>query len=239
MEALAGVDLSVRQGEFVAIVGPSGCGKSTLLACIAGLTQPTAGAIFVEERPPAEALRRKRFGLVFQDPCLLSWRTVRENIRLPLELADKDTRRQDSVQELINSVLLQGFEESYPRELSGGMRSRVAIARALELSPAIVLMDEPFGALDEMTSHVLNVEILQIWAERKPTVVLVTHSTSQAVFVADRVVVLTERPGHVSGIIDINLKRPRKSSTTKSVEFFELVAAVREALSGASTSLQD
>src|ERR1039458_4246666 len=229
VEALAGVDLSVREGEFVALVGPSGCGKSTMLACIAGLIQPTAGAILIEGRPTTDALRRRRFGLVFQDPCLLPWRTVRENIRLPLELAAAETPDHDPVGQLIKSVLLRGFEESYPSELSGGMRSRVAIARALVLSPAILLMDEPFGALDEITSSVLNMEIVQIWAERKPTVLLVTHSISQAVFMADRVIVLTERPGRVSTVVNVCLPRPRDINTAISnKEFVQSVAAVRQ-----------
>ncbi len=234
VQALADLTLSVEEGEFCAVVGPSGCGKSTLLSCIAGLIEPTKGTIVVDGVSTTEAIRRRRIGIVFQDPCLLSWRTVRENVQLPLELGQMKDGTNEEIERVIRSVLLQGFENSYPSELSGGMRSRTAIARALASSPAVLLMDEPFGALDELTSHVLNLELLEIWRLRRPTIVLVTHNISQAVFVSDRVHVMTERPGRIAKTIDVTLPRPRNEATATSADFLGLVATVRNALSTSS-----
>lgn len=232
VEALAGIDLSVRSGEFLAIVGPSGCGKSTLLGCIAGVIDPSEGQITIEGALPREAIRRRRIGLVFQDPCLLSWRTVRENVGLPLELnrGQRELGAEREIDDLIQSMLLKGFERNYPSELSGGMRSRAAIARALVLSPSVLLMDEPFGALDELTTEMLNQELLSILEKRQPTVILVTHNISQAVFVADRVLILTGRPGRVFQSVEVSLGRPRREAITTSPEFMKLVAAIQEAL---------
>jgi NitT/TauT family transport system ATP-binding protein len=178
----------------------------------------------------SNAVRHRRLGLVFQDPVLLSWRDVKGNIQLPLELAGLLQDADSHIQSLIDLVRLQGFEHSYPKELSGGMRSRVAIARALVLSPAILLMDEPFGSLDEITTHVLNIELLRLWQERRPTVLFVTHSITQAVFLADRVIVLSPRPGRVIEEIPVTLPRPRTAETLSSRAFFDLTASVRNVL---------
>lgn len=230
VHALTHINLAVVPGEFVAIVGPSGCGKSTLLSIVAGVIEPTEGSIAIEGESVSNAIRHRRLGLVFQDPVLLSWRDTKDNIRLPLELAgllqDADSRTQS----MIDLVRLQGFEHGYPKELSGGMRSRVAIARALVLSPAILLMDEPFGSLDEITTHVLNIELLRLWQERRPTVLFVTHSITQAAFLADRVVVLSARPGQIIDEVPVTLPRPRATETLNSRAFFDLTASVRHVL---------
>jgi NitT/TauT family transport system ATP-binding protein len=228
--ALCDINLSIQNGEFIAIVGPSGCGKSTLLNLIAGLLRPSEGRISIEGATVTQALRRRLLGLVFQDPVLLPWRDTISNIQLPLELSGLLHEKRDQIQTLINLVMLEGFEHSYPRELSGGMRSRVAIARALVLSPNILLMDEPFGSLDEITAHNLNIELLRIWWEKRPTIVFVTHSISQAVFMADRVIVLSTRPGHVVAEVEIDLPRPRTSETLAQQRFVELNTKVRQGL---------
>lgn len=227
VRALDNINLTILNGEFIAVVGPSGCGKSTLLNIIAGLLKPSEGSVLVDGATVADALRRRQLGLVFQDPVLLPWRDTKGNIQLPLELAHLLEQRKHQVQALIDSVMLRGFEHSYPRELSGGMRSRVAIARALVLSPSLLLMDEPFGSLDEITAHNLNLELLRIWEERKPTVLFVTHSISQAVFMADRVIVLSPRPGRVLNDVRVDIPRPRTSETLGSQHFVELNMLVR------------
>jgi NitT/TauT family transport system ATP-binding protein len=228
--ALALINLTIKPKEFVAIVGPSGCGKSTLINLIAGLMEPTSGTISVDGAPVLEARKERKLGLVFQDPVLLPWRDITENIRLPLELSGLRNGQREEVQTLINLVMLGGFEHNFPRELSGGMRSRVALARALVLSPTILLMDEPFGSLDEITAHSLNRELLKIWAERRPTIVLVTHSISQAVFMADRVITLSSRPGSILRETAVDLPRPRTSDTLALAHFVELNTEVRQGL---------
>ena len=231
LTALQGIDLDVEPGEFISLIGPSGCGKSTLLRIIGDLTKPTAGSVQVNGKPADRARRDHEYGIVFQDAVLYDWRTVSKNIALPLELARWDRRRRaDKVKEMLDLVELTGFENHYPWQLSGGMQQRVSIARALSFDPALLLMDEPFGALDEMTRERLNMELLQIWEASGSTVVFVTHSIAEAVFLSTRVVVMSPRPGRISNVIPIDLPQPRTATTREEPRFFELVTTVREAL---------
>ena len=229
--ALEDIDLEIEAGEFVSLIGPSGCGKSTLLRIIGDLIEPSAGSTTVNGKPAREARRDHDYGIVFQDAVLYEWRTVAKNIALPLELAGWEReRRQKRIDEMLDLVELQGFAEHHPWQLSGGMQQRVAIARALSFDPAILLMDEPFGALDEMTRERLNVELLRIWEASGSTVVFVTHSIAEAVFLSTRVVVMSPRPGRISKVIPIDLPRPRSAETREDPRFFELATEVREAL---------
>ena len=230
-EALADVSLSVAAGEFVSIIGPSGCGKSTLLRIIGDLIEPSAGSVRVRGKPPRQARLDRDYGIVFQMPVLYDWRTVIENVRLPLELVGRPrAEREARPRALLRLVGLDGFEHHSPWQLSGGMQQRVAIARALALEPAILLMDEPFGALDEMTRERLNLELLHVCKETAATVLFVTHSIAEAVLLSSRVVVMTPRPGRLAGIVDIDLPRPRSEATHTLPRFFDLVTAVRETL---------
>ena len=229
--ALQGIDLEIEPGEFVSLIGPSGCGKSTLLRIIGDLVKPTAGSVSVSGKPSAQARREHEYGIVFQDAVLYDWRTVAKNIALPLELARWDRRRRaERVRAMVELVELQGFESHHPWQLSGGMQQRVSIARALSFDPALLLMDEPFGALDEMTRERMNMELLRIWEASGSTVVFVTHSISEAVFLSTRVVVMSPRPGRISDVITIDLPQPRTATTREEPHFFELVTEVREAL---------
>ena len=229
--ALQGIELAIEAGEFVSLIGPSGCGKSTLLRIIGDLIQPTSGTLEVNGKPAPRARRDHDYGIVFQDAVLYDWRTVAKNISLPLELLRWDRRKRDArVSELMQLVELTGFEKHHPWQLSGGMQQRVAIARALSFSPSLLLMDEPFGALDEMTRERLNSELLQIWQETQSTIVFVTHSIAEAVFLSARVVVMSPRPGRISNVITIDLPQPRTAATREEPRFFELVTQVREAL---------
>src|SRR5881394_950741 len=229
--ALQDIDLEVEQGEFVSLIGPSGCGKSTLLRIVGDLIEPSGGDIQVNGKPARQARRDHDYGIVFQDAVLYEWRTVAKNIALPLELAGWDrAKRQTRVDEMLELVELQGFGEHHPWQLSGGMQQRVAIARALSFAPALLLMDEPFGALDEMTRERLNAELLRIWEASGSTVVFVTHSIAEAVFLSTRVVVMSPRPGRISKVIPIDLPQPRTATTRGEPRFFELVTRVREAL---------
>jgi NitT/TauT family transport system ATP-binding protein len=229
--ALQGIELAIEAGEFVSLIGPSGCGKSTLLRIIGDLIQPTSGTLEVNGKPAARARRDHDYGIVFQDAVLYDWRTVAKNISLPLELLRWDRRKRDArVSELMQLVELTGFEKHHPWQLSGGMQQRVAIARALSFSPSLLLMDEPFGALDEMTRERLNSELLRIWQETQSTIVFVTHSIAEAVFLSTRVVVMSPRPGRISNVITIDLAQPRTAATREEPHFFELVTQVREAL---------
>ncbi|HET8895365.1 MAG TPA: ABC transporter ATP-binding protein [Gaiellaceae bacterium] len=236
--ALQNIDLTIEAGEFISLIGPSGCGKSTLLRTIGDLIQPTSGTIVVNGKPAQQARRDRDYGIVFQDPVLYDWRTVAKNIALPLEMLSWDrTRRLQRVQEMMELVELTGFESHHPYQLSGGMQQRVSIARALSFSPALLLMDEPFGALDEMTRERLNTELLRIWQETSSTIVFVTHSIAEAVFLSTRVVVMSARPGRIAELIEVNLKQPRRPETREDPRYFELVTQVREALARGGAQL--
>jgi NitT/TauT family transport system ATP-binding protein len=229
--ALDTIDLDIGPGEFVSLIGPSGCGKSTLLRIIGDLIQPTEGDATVNGKPAHRARMERDYGIVFQDAVLYDWRTVARNIALPLELAGWDReRRNERVREMLDLVELTGFESHHPWQLSGGMQQRVSIARALSFSPALLLMDEPFGALDEMTRERLNTELLRIWQELGSTVVFVTHSIAESVFLSTRVVVMSARPGRIAGIVDIDLPQPRTQETREDPRFAELITAVRRLL---------
>lgn len=231
--ALEGIDLEVSRGEFISLIGPSGCGKSTLLRVVGDLAPPTSGIVLVNGKSATRARLDRDYGIVFQAAVLYDWRTVAKNIALPLELLKWDkAKRTARVEEMLELVELTGFGKHYPWQLSGGMQQRVAIARALSFSPALLLMDEPFGALDEMTRERLNLELLRLWAETGSTVIFVTHSISEAVFLSTRVVVMSPRPGRIAGIVPIDLPQPRGVATREDPRFFELVTEVREALHG-------
>src|SRR5512133_1806744 len=236
--ALEGIDLAIEEREFVSLIGPSGCGKSTLLRIIGDLIQPTTGTVRVNGKPAAQARADRAYGIVFQDPVLYDWRTVARNISLPLELARWNRRRRNErVQEMLRLVELTGFEGHYPWQLSGGMQQRVSIARALSFDPALLLMDEPFGALDEMTRERLNLELLRIWDASGSTIVFVTHSIPEAVFLSTRVVVMSARPGRVAAIVEVDLPQPRTGRTREEPHFFELVTEVRERLAAGGADL--
>ncbi len=229
LPALDGVSFDIPREAFVSVVGPSGCGKTTLLRLLAGLRRPTAGEVIFEGQPLVGP--RRRIGFVFQQANLMPWRTVLENVTLPLELQGVPPGEMAArAADLIGLVGLQGFEDTYPRDLSGGMAQRVAIARALVHEPDILLLDEPFGALDALTRERLAFELLRIWEARTVTVVLVTHSITEAVLLADRVLVLSPRPGSVRLDLPIPLPRPRALSLTYTRRFGELAARVRGAI---------
>jgi NitT/TauT family transport system ATP-binding protein len=229
--ALEAIDLAIRSGEFVSLIGPSGCGKSTLLRLIGDLTSPTSGTIEVNGKPARQGRLDRDYGMVFQAPVLMDWRTISKNIELPLEImAWKPADRAARSAELLRLVELEGFEGRHPWQLSGGMQQRVAIARALAFDPKLLLMDEPFGALDEMTRERMNLELMRIWGRTHTTVVFVTHSIPEAVFLSTRVVVMSSRPGRIARVVDIDLPQPRTVETRETERYFELVTEVREAL---------
>jgi NitT/TauT family transport system ATP-binding protein len=232
--ALDSIDLDFRPGEFVSLIGPSGCGKSTLLRIIGDLIEPSDGEILINGKSAHQARLDRDYGIVFQDAVLYDWRTVAKNISLPLEMLGWSRAKRDArVREMLELVELGGFEKHHPWQLSGGMQQRVSIARALSFSPSLLLMDEPFGALDEMTRERLNAELLTIWADTGSTIVFVTHSIAEAVFLSTRVVVMSPRPGRVAGVVSIDLPQPRNMETREDPRFFELVTEVRELLRGA------
>ena len=227
--ALQNIQLSIQKDEFVSIIGPSGCGKSTLLRLIADLIIPSSGKISVNNKSAHQARLDQDYGMVFQTPILYEWRSVSKNVQLPLELRGIDKReRKQKAEEMLALVELSGFENHYPWQLSGGMQQRVAIARALTINPPILLMDEPFGALDEMTRERMNMELQDIWQRTQTTVVFVTHSIPEAVFLSNRVVILSARPGQILRIVDVDLPVPRNDKTREDTRFFELVNEVRD-----------
>ena len=229
--ALSGIDLEIGRGEFVSLIGPSGCGKSTLLRLIGDLTAPTAGSVQVNGKPAHAARLGREYGMVFQAPVLFDWRTVEENVKLPLELLGRDRSERDArAREMLDLVELGDFAGHHPYQLSGGMQQRVAIARALALQPSILLMDEPFGALDEMTRERMNTEVLRIWQQTGTTIVFVTHSIPEAVFLSTRVAVMSARPGRITKVVDVDLPQPRNEDTREDPRYFRLITEVREEL---------
>jgi NitT/TauT family transport system ATP-binding protein len=232
VRAVSGVDLTVAAGEFVTFIGPSGCGKSTLLRLVADLTEPTAGTVRVNGKPARQARLDQDYGIAFQQAGLMDWRSVARNVELPLELRGWDRRRRrQRATELLELVGLPEFAGHRPGELSGGMQQRVAIARALAAGPRLLLMDEPFGALDEMTRERLQAELARIRRETGATVAFVTHSIPEAVYLSDRVVVMTARPGRIGHLVTVDLGE-RTEDTREAPEFYAKVTEVREALRG-------
>jgi len=231
IEALANVNLAVAAGEFVSFIGPSGCGKTTLLRVIADLEQPTDGTLMVNGVPPHEARLKRQYGYVFQAPALYPWRTVERNVTLPLEVMGvaKDERRRRA-REQLELVNLAGFARKFPWQLSGGMQQRVSIARALSFDPALLLMDEPFGALDEIVRDHLNEQLLRLWDKTGKTVLFVTHSLPEAVFLSTRIVVMSPRPGRVVDVISCEFPRDRTLEIRETPEFLKIAQRVRAGL---------
>jgi NitT/TauT family transport system ATP-binding protein len=233
--ALDEINLSVAQGEFVSLIGPSGCGKSTLLRVVADLLRPDGGAVTIAGAPPSVARRARRIGMVFQEPALLSWRKVARNVELPLELGGRlNAAERMRAREMLSRVGLGDLGERLPAQLSGGQRQRVALARALIQEPEVLLMDEPFGALDQITRDEMNAALLDIWETTGITVLFVTHSIAEAVFLSDRVAVFTPRPGRLHTVIEVPLPRPRRLSVRSDPAFFELETRLLAALEGRS-----
>lgn len=231
--ALQNINLDIREGEFISLLGPSGCGKTTLLRLVADLLQPTAGSISILGQSPRDIRLQQKFGIVFQNPVLYDWRTVRRNICLPMEIMKIPRKERTArINDVLELVGLQNFGYKYPFELSGGMQQRVGIARALALKPEILLMDEPFSALDEFTREKLNEDLLNIWGKNKKTIIFVTHNIAESVFLSDRVVVLSPHPGRLSAIVDIDLPRPRTSELREEPVFYEYVAKIRKCFEG-------
>ena len=232
--ALKDATLEIGEGAFVSLIGPSGCGKTTLLRLIADLIQPTSGELTVSGKTPRQARLERAYGYVFQAPVLYEWRTVLKNVMLPLEIMKFPSKeRRERAARLLEMVGLQNFHAQYPWQLSGGMQQRVSIARALAFDPKLLLMDEPFGALDEITREAMNLELLRIWQETGKTVVFVTHSIAEAVFLSSHIVVMTPRPGKIERVIEVGLPYPRSNDARESQAFFDLATLVREALRGA------
>ena len=231
VHALKEIDLQIEQNDFISLIGPSGCGKSTLLRVVGDLIQPTSGMATINGKSARQARLDQDYGIVFQAATLYDWRTVAKNVQLPLELMQfSRTEKDRRTQAMLELVELTDFAAHYPWQLSGGMQQRVAIARALSFEPSILLMDEPFGALDEMTRERLNLELLNIWRKTNTTVLFVTHSITEAVFLSTRVIVMSARPGRITADIAIDLSQPRNAETRSNVRFFELETEVREAL---------
>lgn len=231
--ALTSVSLDIRKGEFISLLGPSGCGKTTLLRIIADLLTPTQGSITVGGETPRQARLKQRYGIVFQSAVLYDWRTVRKNVMLPLEIMHvPKAERLERADKMLELVGLSDFADHYPQQLSGGMQQRVGIARALAIRPEILLMDEPFSALDEFTREKLHDDLLRIWRKTNKTVVFVTHNISEAVYLSDRVCVLSPHPGRLSAVVDIDLPRPRTAKLKSTPEFTALVAKVRGSFEG-------
>ncbi|MDP6166665.1 MAG: ABC transporter ATP-binding protein [Gammaproteobacteria bacterium] len=231
VSALSDIDLNIKAGEFVSFIGPSGCGKTTLMRVLADLEKPTSGSVLVNGTSPEEARKNRAYGYVFQAPALLPWRTVQDNVLLPLEIMGYDKHRQQKLaHEYLQLVNLSGFENKYPWQLSGGMQQRVSIARALSVEPQLLFMDEPFGALDEITRDHLNDQLLRLWQQTQKTVVFVTHSIPEAVFLSSRIVVMSPRPGRIIDIIDSDLPVDRTLDIRESPEFLAIAHRVRAGL---------
>jgi NitT/TauT family transport system ATP-binding protein len=231
VEALSNVDLQIEVGDFVSFIGPSGCGKTTLLRIIADLERPTDGTVLVNGVTPEQARLKRHYGYIFQAPALYPWRTIERNVMLPLEVMGvaREERRARAAHYL-RLVNLSGFERKFPWQLSGGMQQRVSIARALSFDPALLLMDEPFGALDEIVRDHLNEQLLRLWEETGKTVVFVTHSIPEAVFLSTRIVVMSPRPGRVIDVISCNLPRDRRLEIRETSEFLKIARRVRMGL---------
>jgi NitT/TauT family transport system ATP-binding protein len=231
VQALADIDLAVERGEFVSFIGPSGCGKTTLLRVIADLAQPTAGSIRVNGLSPEEARKTRCYGYVFQSAALYPWRSIAKNVALPLEVMGVPAaERAERVKRNLALVNLEGFERKFPWQLSGGMQQRASIARALSFDPALLLMDEPFGALDEIVRDHLNEQLLKLWAKTEKTVIFVTHSIPEAVFLSTRIVVMSPRPGRIQDVIDCDLPRDRTLDIRETPQFLSIAARVRQGL---------
>ncbi len=229
--ALTQINLDIQAGEFVSLIGPSGCGKSTLLRLIADLLPVSSGNLTVNGNSPEAARLNRQYGFVFQAATLYEWRTIAQNVQLPLEIMGHEAnKRRERTQKMLELVELGKFADHYPWQLSGGMQQRASIARALAFEPPLLLMDEPFGALDEFTRDRMNMELLRIWQQTKTTIVFVTHSIAEAVFLSNRVVVMSARPGRIKDIIPINLPQPRIFETRETTEYFSAVTQVRESL---------
>ncbi|MPM87216.1 Taurine import ATP-binding protein TauB [bioreactor metagenome] len=233
VNALSDVSFDIQKGEFITLLGPSGCGKTTLLRLVADLLQPTGGQITVAGTSAREARLSRKYGMVFQSPVLYEWRTVQKNVELPLEILKLEKKeRAERARTMLRLVGLEDFSGHYPQQLSGGMQQRVGIARALALRPEILLMDEPFSALDEFTREKLHEDLLRIWSKTNKTVIFVTHNIAEAVFLSDRVCVLSPHPGRLSTVVDIDLPRPRTGEMRDSAAFTALVAKVRGSFEG-------
>ena len=231
VHALSDINLKVEPGDFVSLIGPSGCGKTTLLRVIADLEKPTSGSITVEGKSANQARLDRSYGYVFQTPALLPWRNIESNIHLPLEMSGYSRSEQKNLSDqYLSLVSLSGFEKKYPWQLSGGMQQRVSIARALSFNPDMLLMDEPFGALDEITRDRLNEELLRLWEKTKKTVVFVTHSIPEAVFLSSKIVVMSARPGKIINVIETNFPKDRTLDIRETTEFLEASQLVREGL---------
>ena len=231
--ALTNVSIDIKKGEFVSLLGPSGCGKTTLLRIIADLLKPTSGEVTVGGETPTEARLKRKYGIVFQSPVLYDWRTVKKNVMLPLEILKvPKADREERAMQMLELVGLTDFADRYPKQLSGGMQQRVGIARALAIQPEILLMDEPFSALDEFTREKLHEDLLRIWRKTDKTIVFVTHNIAESVFLSDRVCVLSPHPGRLSALIDIDLARPRTAEIKNTIEFTDYVARIRGSFEG-------
>jgi NitT/TauT family transport system ATP-binding protein len=229
--ALQDIDLTIGEGEFVSLIGPSGCGKTTLMRVVADLVRPTAGSVTVNGMTPEQARLARAYGYVFQAPALYPWRNVRRNVELPLEIMGiRAAERQERARQALATVGLGQFEKKFPWQLSGGMQQRVSIARALGFAPKLLLMDEPFGALDEITRDNLNVHLLDLWNRTNLTVVFVTHSIPEAVFLSSKIVVMSPRPGRILDVIDSGLPRDRDLDIRETPEFLAIAQQVREGL---------